>query len=294
MFQLGAISDELSPNFRRALDMASQLGIDQVELHTANGRTIEFWADDQVATVKEALQRRGLSVCCISSTVFLRCSLDDPHKPIPSLPGFKSISGEYRDHLIALQRCLDIAQILDAPLVRIFGFWRDGPTLEETYDRAADKISEALEMAAASGIKLALENCPHTYFDWGVRAGELAERINSKWLGVLWDPCSGLRSGEPDYLAAIQTFARLLVHMHAKDMLMDVNLKKGRRYVPIGQGQIDWMEIFQHLKQISFEGVVCLETHHNGPDGTRESAAFASFNGLRHVHEQVVTEKEGY
>jgi hypothetical protein len=41
MFQLGAITDELSPDIERALDLAAELGLKQIELHTALGRTVE-------------------------------------------------------------------------------------------------------------------------------------------------------------------------------------------------------------------------------------------------------------
>lgn len=292
MTQLGAITDELSPNIDFALDMACELGIQKVELHTAWGRTVELWDDEQVATVEVALKKRGLSVCCISSTVFLRCHLDESTATIPRLPGFRSIAGSFQEHLDALGRSLEIAKSLRAPIVRIFGFWREGATTDETYHLAAEKIAAAAELAASSKIKLALENCPHTYFDWGARAVRLIEEIGSDWVGMLWDPCSGLRSGEPDYLAHYSTIDPFLLHVHAKDMVLDAGLKRGRKYVPIMQGQIDWVKIFSHLKRSNYDGVVCLETHHTGPDGTRESAAKASFEGLIRAYQGIVLERE--
>jgi sugar phosphate isomerase/epimerase len=288
MFVLGAITDELSPNLLRALDMACEFGIDQVELHTAWGRTLEYWDDEQINTMRELLQARHLRVCCISSTVFLRCHLVENPAPIAALPGFRSISGSYQDHLEALKRCLHIAEQIEAPIVRIFGFWREGPTLEESYAQAAEKITEAACIAAPYGIKLALENCPHTYFDWGERAERLVAQVDSPWLGLLWDPCSGLRAGEPDYLAAYENIVQSLLHVHAKDILLDDRRKEGRKYVPVLQGQVDWMEIFRRLKTSSYAGVVCLETHHNGPDGTRESAARASFGGLQRAYQSSI------
>ena len=292
MFQLGGITDELSPNINHALDMACEFGIQTVELHTAWRRSVELWDDEQVAMIEAALKKRNLSVCCISSTVFLRCHLNESTAPIPRLPGFRSITGGYQEHLEALVRCLDIAQRLRAPIVRIFGFWREGATTNETYHQAEEKIAVAAELAASSKIKLALENCPHTYFDWGARAARLIEKLGSHWVGLLWDPCSGLRSGEPDYLAPYDTIIRLLLHVHAKDMILDDRLKRGRKYVPILQGQVDWVEILSRLKRSNYDRVVCLETHHTGPDGTRESAAKASFDGLLRADQRSALKKE--
>jgi sugar phosphate isomerase/epimerase len=293
MFQLGAITDELSPDIERALDLAAELGLKQIELHTALGRTVEEWDDEQVTWLQAALNQRGLSVCCISSTVFLRCHLAADPIPIPSLPGFRSIEGSYKRHLTALERCLEIAQRFCAPVVRIFGFWRAGPTTAEIYTEASHKLSEAAQMAAFMGVRLALENCPHTYFDWGRRAAKLVAKVDSPFLGMLWDPCSSLRSGDPDYLAHSSEISRCLLHIHAKDIVMDSQLKRGRKYVPVLQGQVNWTEIFFQLKRSGYDGVVCLETHHNGPDGTRASAAKASFAGLLQVYRETFHELEG-
>lgn len=293
MFQLGAITDELNPDIESALDLAVEFGLQQVELHTALGRTIEEWDDEQVSYMQAALNKRGLAVCCISSTVFLRCHLMDDSAPIPRLPGFRSITGSYQEHLVALKRCLEIAHRLAAPIVRIFGFWRAGPTTPEIYTLASQKLSLAAQMGASAGIKLAVENCPHTYFDWGERAVELVARVGSPFLGMLWDPCSGMRSVEPDYLARSNEIIRHLLHVHAKDILIDGQLKRGRKYVPILNGLVDWTEIFARLKRAGYEGVVCLETHHNGPDGTRESAARSSFAGLLRAYRENYPELEG-
>lgn len=293
MFQLGAITDELNPDIESALDLTVELGLQHVELHTALGRTIEEWDDEQISYMQAALNKRGLAVCCISSTVFLRCHLGDDSTSIPRLPGFRSITGSYQEHLAALKRCLEIAQRLAAPIVRVFGFWRTGPTTPEIYTLASQRLSLAAQMGASAGVKLALENCPHTYFDWGERALELVARVGSPFLGMLWDPCSGLRSAEPDYLAKSSEIIRQLLHVHAKDILIDGQFKRGRKYVPILSGLVDWTEIFTQLKRTGYEGVVCLETHHNGPDGTRESAARASFAGLLQIYRENYPELEG-
>lgn len=293
MFQLGAISDELSPDIERALDLAAELGLKQIELHTALGRTVEEWDDEQISWLQAALNQRGLSVCCISSTVFLRCHLVANSASIPPLPGFRSIEGSYQQHLAALERCLEIAQRFCAPVVRIFGFWRTGPTNTEIFTLASHKLSHAAQMAASKGVRLALENCPHTYFDWGKRAVKLIAEVGSPSLGMLWDPCSSLRSGEPDYLAHSSEISRYLLHIHAKDIVIDSQLKRGRKYVPVLQGQVNWTEIFLRLKRSGYDGVVCLETHHNGPDGTRESAARASFAGLLRVYRETFHKLEG-
>ena len=288
MFRLGAISDELSPNTVRALDLAQSLGLREVEIHTTWSANIEQLSDKQVDRLNLSLAERGLSVCCVSSTVFLRCHLDDRQEAIPELSDFRSIEGLYANHLRALERSLVVANKLDAPFVRVFGFWQGGVTTEDSFQQAAEKFTFPLKMAQANGVPLVLENCPHTYFDWGARAAQLVALINSPWLRLLWDPCTGLRSREPDYLGALDAIRPYLAHVHAKDIVIDAGLKRGRAYVPVGEGEVRWKEIMIRLVRAGYDGVLSLEPHHVGADGTRESAAVASFNGLRRIYDRVV------
>lgn len=283
MFRLGAISDEVSPNAQRALDLVQAWGLSDVEVHTVWDKNIEELTNLEVRRLRQQLDEHGLRTCCISSTVFLHCSLDDPTAPIEWPTRFHSIGGTYPEHVQALARCLEIAAMLDAPLVRIFGFWRAGPTNEVVYAQAAQRLQKPLDMAGSAGIRLALENCPHTYFDWGQRAARLVDLINSPWLGLLWDPCSSLRSGQTDYLAGYASFRQRIVHVHAKDMRFDSGAQHDRVYVPIGRGEIDWREIIQRLARDSYAGVISLETHHLAIDGRQEPAAAASFNALRQI-----------
>jgi hypothetical protein len=37
------------------------------------------------------------------------------------------------------------------------------------------------------------------------------------------------------------------------------------------------------LQADGYQGVVCIETHHLGPDGAKESAAIATYNGLKEI-----------
>lgn len=288
MFRLGAITDEVSPNTEHALDLVQRWSLSDVEVHTVWAENIEALTNSEVQQLRQQLDNRGLRTCCISSTVFLRCYLDDRYDPIDWQTRFKSIGGTYADHLQALARSLEIAALLDAPLVRIFGFWRAGPTSEDIYTQAAERLQKPIELAQTAKVRLALENCPHTYFDWGQRAAQLVDLINSPWLGLLWDPCSSLRSGQADYLAGYDAFRSRIMHVHAKDMRVDSGSKHDRAYVPVGRGEIDWPEIIQRLACDGYAGVISLETHHLGPDGTQETAAAESINGLKRITNQVL------
>jgi sugar phosphate isomerase/epimerase len=290
MFRVGAITDELSADTLRALDLAQQHGLQDVEIHTAWGTNIEQLSSQQIEQLRDLLDNRGLRACCVSSTVFLRCHLDGSGDEIPPVRGFNSITGSYPEHLTALERCFEAAAALNAPLIRVFGFWGPGASADEAaYHAAADKLAQAARMAQAAAVTLALENCPHTAFCWGQRAARLVALVNSPALRMLWDPGNAFRCGEQDYLAAYDAIRPHLAHVHAKDLLVGPEIKGGRAYVQIGTGQLDWRSLLLRLARDGYSGVVSLEPHYVAADGTHEGAAADSIEGLQRIRDEVVS-----
>lgn len=287
--RIGAINDELSPNFKQALDLAVALGIQDIEIHTFNQKPIEVLKPDELLTLRKWLKERDLKVCNLSSTVFLRCHLDENcTDEIEWHTRFANISGGYADHLQALKRALEIAAELQAPSVRIFGFWKEASLTQTIFERAIERLREPLALAEAAEIPLLLENCPHTYFDWGARTIQLIEMAGSPWMRMLWDPCSGMRSGEPDVLEAYPRIRPWLAHVHAKDIRFHPTSKRGHSYVPIGEGEMRWPAILAQLASDDYEGVISLETHHQAPDGTKESAAIAMMAGMKQALSTII------
>jgi sugar phosphate isomerase/epimerase len=284
MYQLSAINSELSTDLDQALSIAKDFGLQSIEIHTIGGECVETLHHAEVQVLKKTLDQHGMQVCCIASTAFLRCPLED-HDPIPDPIAYPSIGGNYSDHLMALENALSIANKLDAPQVRIFGFVRRGPTTEQVYQRIADRLDQPMHMAQAAGVRLVLETCPHTYLDWGVRAAHFASMVDTPWLKILWDPAGPVRAGEQDYMAPYPQLRPHLGHVHAKDILIDPTLEGGRAYVPIGQGMIQWTQILGKLAEDGYGGWVSLEPHHVGPDGRLESAARASFKSLDGIYQ---------
>jgi len=287
MFQLSAINSEISSDLNQALSIAKEFGLRSIEIHTIEGKCVETLEPDTIQTLKKTLDQHGLSVCCVASTAFLRCPLDD-QDPIPDTFDYPSISGSYQYHLSALENALYIANELNAPQVRIFGFFRRGPTTEQVYQRIADRLHQPIRMAREAGVRLVLETCPHTYLDWGARAAHFAGMVNSPWLRILWDPAGPVRAGEQDYIAPYPQLQPYLGHVHAKDILIDPALEGGRAYVPIGQGMIQWHQILRQLATDGYAGWVSLEPHHVGSDGRLESAARASFQDLDRIYQSLL------
>jgi len=287
MFRLGAIVNEVSEDTERALSILERWKVRDVEIHTAWGKSVEVLSAQEVQRLADSLKSRQMKTCCVASTVFLRCHLDDREDPIEWGSGFASIEGDYQAHRDALERCFEIAEQLQASMIRIFGFWRTGPTTDDVFQQAVERMGRAAVLAEKAGFPLVLENCPHTYFDWGSRAARLLDMLDSKWVQLLWDPANSIRADDPDYLSGYPLLRNRMMHVHAKDIRKDPSLPSGRAYVPVNRGLVDWKEVLTQLSHDRYEGVVSLETHHVADDGSLETAAQESFAGLASVLEDL-------
>lgn len=127
--------------------------------------------ENYLRTIKGEAFRRGLD---ISGTAV---GNDFCHPP-----------GETRDQQIAsVKRWVDYADLMDAPVIRIFsGRARDGQTEEEARRLAVAAIEECCQYAGTKGVFLALENHGGlTSTPDGILA--LVHEVNSPWFGVNLD-----------------------------------------------------------------------------------------------------------
>ena len=278
MFKSSVINIEISNDIEQSLEFAQANGFESIEIHSAWNKNIEFMEKDELSLLDRLVKAHGLKVSCLSSTLFLRCFLDDRLDVVPEVRGFNAIPGDYNFHLRALKQAFQAAEILGAPVLRIFGFKKEDETTDEVFEMAAEKLRKPAEMAKDAGKILALENCPHTSFGWGVNTARLVNMVNLPNLRMLWDPAGAVRAGEPDCIQAMPDIIPLLAHVHAKDIQPDSEADK--RYMCIGKGVVPWPVIFRELIKQNYEGAISLETHFLGKDGLKSSAVLESRDAM--------------
>ena len=120
--------------------------------------------------------------------------------------------------------------------------------------------------AKDKGIKIAIENWFETCLQ-GIDTFEcLMETIKDDNFGLNYDP-SHLVHQECNYLLPISMFGKRIFHSHAKDTLIDVEVRArvgiyGHgwwRYVIPGSGSIKWGEYINHLRANGYSGVLSIE-----------------------------------
>jgi len=279
VIRICAITDEISPSLEKSLAILREWGLGDVEIHTLWGTSMEVLDSQQVDRLGRLLQVQRLQLRVISSTIFLRCPLQGGPIPPAWDRRFQSLGGTYDQHLDWLTKCLAIADILKSPMVRIFGFWAEPGSSSATKEVIA-RLREATALAVDRGVTLALENCPHTFLDRTSRVLDVIEAVNSPRLRLLWDPSNAYKSGDREFAGLVERALPHLAHMHVKGIITGEALKKGRAYVPIDQGSVDYRFLFKKMIEAGYAGVVSLEPHYALPRSGREGAARQSFAAL--------------
>jgi L-ribulose-5-phosphate 3-epimerase len=282
MLKIGTITDQADMDFEKALEFIKGLGMEYVELHALWNKNIEELNDEEVSEARKLLVKYGLKTSLISSTLFLQCHLFESEKEFGPIDDyFITIAGDYGFHMRALERCMKLCDVFDTDKMRIFGFIQEDPTINE--DRAVEKVKESLakplEMVEKAGLTLVLENCPHTYLQFGSLTSRVIEEIDSKHFRALWDPANAMRSGGKPYPEDYRNISQYIEHVHAKDISLDGEL----HMVPLGEGVIDYRGIVQSLMKDGFSGVVSLEPEYVDEKGGRPEGLRKSYEGIKTI-----------
>ena len=267
-FPVGIITDEFSQDFARVCSTAEEIGIPELEIRTAWNKNVLAMSDEQIRLLKATADRFGRRIVCVASPVY-KCVLPGggPVDERFRHDAFQA-SFSFREQPGILDRALEIAARLGAPIVRVFSFWR---TVDP--ERNTDRITEILqaggEAARGSGIMLGLENEPSCHFATGDEVGRVASQLDPAVFGVVWDPANAVVAGEravPDGYARVP--ADRICHVHAKDCEIEDG-SGGPAWCEVGAGQVDWPQQLASLVRDGYGASLSLETHWDGPGGDK-------------------------
>ncbi|RJS75312.1 hypothetical protein CW712_04830 [Candidatus Bathyarchaeota archaeon] len=74
MFKLGVITDEISQNVEKAVEVSTQLGLDCIELRGCWNKNIKDLTDLGVRRIKQLAASASLEVVCLASP-FFKCHI---------------------------------------------------------------------------------------------------------------------------------------------------------------------------------------------------------------------------
>jgi L-ribulose-5-phosphate 3-epimerase len=252
--KLSVITDEIDTDLERALQVVQEFPIEQVELRTLWGTNLAEADDATLTRARQQLIRAGLGVCSLATPLFKTDLFGTRQQG--ALHGASAAPLEH--HCALLERCLQLAHFFEAPLIRIFAFWRAGELTPEREDQIVAILERGLPQAERAGILLGLENEHSCQVGTGAELARVLARIGSPYLRAVWDPGNAFVLGENPHAgyAAIQPW---VVHIHIKDGVREPD---GRvRWVIVGEGEVGYPQHLDQIAQSGYQGFLSLETH---------------------------------
>ncbi|MDB3921177.1 sugar phosphate isomerase/epimerase [Paracoccaceae bacterium] len=262
--KLGVICDGISRDLTRAIDVMDEFDLTYAELQFVGDKEVGDHSAAEIAEMDQLLRGRGKPVSCLSRHIF--AGTTSANRPGDAL---------HQKHMDALKRVIEMAHILEAPLVRIMTqkkeqiLWgRNGAekwnVAHGAWDTMAPMIAPAVDLAKAEDVTLVVETGNGTMVNSNYTARKLIDELDAKdTLKVLWDPgnnCWCHEQAFPDGYEAVQ--GGYLGHVHIKDVLVDTpraTLEVRRmgtgQLGPMFQPMADAMRADHYDGVISFESV---------------------------------------
>jgi sugar phosphate isomerase/epimerase len=183
----------------------------------------------------------------------------------------------HRDQVaIHLKHVITAASLLNVKTVNTFVGGDRTLTLDQNWARAEQIFPAILAHAHHSGVTLAFENCPMIFSmdEWPgghniAYAPKIWRRILNAWdVGMNYDP-SHLVWQMIDQPRFIREFGSKIIHVHAKDLMIDrdglyengiLSLGMGWQVPRMpGLGEVNWAETFAGLYRAGYDGPVVIE-----------------------------------
>jgi sugar phosphate isomerase/epimerase len=151
-----------------------------------------------------------------------------------------------------------------------------GKVHEEAGDARTALLSEALRALGAHGDRTGTVLALETGLESGDVLRRFLDRFDTGGLGVNLDPANMLINGFDPYASA-RTLHDRIVHTHARDA-RSAGPSRAAQEVPLGHGDIDWMQFLGVLEEIDYHGWLTVEQE---VGGNRRADIQASIQFLR-------------
>lgn len=247
----------LSLSFKRAfeagqldldgfLDRAHALGLDGVDLH---GRHFDPTDRAALRDLKERCLRRGLAIACVA---------------VPN--NYARPAERLAAELEQTRRFIAAAQLLGAPIARVFAGWAPGAREDSAaWDRMLDCLRQAVAIGAEWGVRVALQN----HNDQGlVRTAEEVLRALDAVPGLGYVLDTGQWHGA--VYPHIAATADRAMHVRAKVYAIESGAER----------RLDYTRIFPLLRRVGYDGFVSIVYEGQEDELAAVTKAVRYFRGL--------------
>ncbi|MDR1927923.1 MAG: Gfo/Idh/MocA family oxidoreductase [Oscillospiraceae bacterium] len=245
-FVFSAFADEAAKELDAQIAACKANGVAAMELRGIGGRNISEFTPEEAQALKAKLEEAGIAVSAIGS----------PYGKI-------KITEDFAPHFAAFKRTVEVAEILEAPYIRLFSFYESIGQKQEVIAR----LRTMADYAGGHGVLCCHENEKGIYGDSAERCLELHKALGEA-LGGVFDFSNFLECGV-DPLQAYAVLKPYITYFHIKDYCSEM-----KAVVPAGYGSGHLSEILADFDRSRFGTIVLsLEPHLHIFEGLEELEA---------------------
>jgi sugar phosphate isomerase/epimerase len=167
------------------------------------------------------------------------------------------IDDEFPPHLERMRHAVEVAEILEAPYIRIFSFFvPEGTDPDSRRDEVLTRMSALADAAADSDVILVHENEKDIYGDIPRRCVDIVTAVSSPKLQLAWDPANFVQVGVRPFTEGYAMLRPHVGYIQIKDALL-----ADGTVVAAGAGDGEVVETIRALRADGFDGFFSLEPH---------------------------------
>jgi len=243
--RLAIVSDEISQDFRKAVEYGVEWGITDYEIRSLTTGRVPHVAIDEINLVLEVVKEYDLNISAISPGLFKISLLDE-----------EQLKMQIEENIYESFR---VADRLGTRNVIIFGFKRYPREPQSDYIQIIHILGRMASLAEKYGFNLLLENEPDFWADTGVNTAKILDDIDSKNLAANWDPANAAGAGEIPYPYGFLAIRKHVQAIHVKDLRR--NASGDLEVVVLGEGEVDWIGQFRAVMHGVHINFITIETH---------------------------------
>ena len=202
-----------------------------------------------------------------------------------------------------IYRVIDACELLEISVMNTF-IGRDWTqTVENNWPRFLEIWKPIVEHAENKGVLIGIENCPMIFTEDEWPGGKnlahspaiwrrMFEDLGSQSIGLNYDPSHPVWL-QMDHLAPMREFSDRIFHLHAKDLSIDQEKlnQVGIMATPLeyhspklpGSGDIDWKSFMDVVRDVGYDGAICVEVEDRDYEDSLESRLVALEKSYAHL-----------
>lgn len=252
--KIGVRLESLDLPLRRALSEAARMGVSGVQVDAVGDLSPSNLSQTGRRELRNLLRTHNVELTAIGCP--LRRGLD--------------AAEDQEGRLLHVQKVQTLAFDLGPRIVVV----QAGEVPEDLESARARTLSESLTVLGGYGDRVGVTLALETGLESGQRLADFLRRFDSGSLGVNLDPANVLLHGFDPYESTRALQGRI-VHVHAKDGRRS-NASRMAQEVPLGHGDIDWMQFLAVLEEVEYRGYLVVERE-SGTNRVADVAAGVGF-----------------